>query len=121
MLRESTKFSSEAIDLHDMTAGIGAGTQVAHARECAAFAEAVVSRDPARIAPARATLRRVLGEAGAADAAAVAAAFHGFTRIADAIGIPYKTAASGGDVPDIREAAGINNFFRVRADIAAGR
>jgi hypothetical protein len=44
----------------------------------------------------------------------VVAAFHGFVRLADAIGIPYTTAAGGRDLPDLREAAGINAFYRVR-------
>jgi len=48
------------------------------------------------------------------DAAATIAGFHGFVRIADAIGIPYQTAARGEDVPELREQAGINAFHRIR-------
>jgi hypothetical protein len=35
-------------------------------------------------------------------------------RIADATGIPYQNAAGGVDRPEIRAAAGINEFYRVR-------
>ena len=58
----------------------------------------------------------MLGEAGLVDAAAVVGAFHGFVRIADAIGIPYTGAAQGRDVPELREQAGINDFYRVRGE-----
>ena len=34
--------------------------------------------------------------------------------IADAIGIPYTTAARGSDAPEVREQAGVNQFYRVR-------
>jgi hypothetical protein len=37
-------------------------------------------------------------------------------RIADAIGIPYTAAAQGRDVPELREQAGINAFYRVRGE-----
>src|SRR5260221_462602 len=78
------------------------------------FVEAVVARDAQRTARVRARLRSGLGEAGLVDAAAITAAFHGFVRIADATGIPYTTAAGGRDVPELREEAGINEFYRVR-------
>ncbi len=73
-------------------------------------------RDAARTLAARAKLRAALGDAAFVDAAAVVAAFHGFVRIADSIGIPYTTAARGADVPELREQAGINAFYRVRAE-----
>jgi len=75
-----------------------------------------VARDPARTSAARATLKGALGEAGLVDAAATVAAFHGFVRLADAIGIPYTTAARGEDSSTLREQAGINRFYRVRED-----
>jgi alcohol dehydrogenase class IV len=116
MLRESSKFSNEAVDLHDVSAGLSAGTEVAHAPLLVAFAEAVVARDTERIAPARQAILEAMGPAAFVDAASTAAAFHGFTRIADAIGIPYKTAAAGQDAPDVRELAGVNAFYRLREE-----
>ena len=62
-----------------------------------------------------AVLEKALGAAGLVDAAATVAAFHGFVRLADAIGIPYTTAARGQDLPDLRAAAGIDAFHRVRS------
>ncbi len=115
MLRESSKHTNEAVDLRDVSAGLSDRTGVAHAPILVAFAEAVVARDAKRIAEARDTLRSALGVAALVDVAATVAGFHGFVRIADAIGIPYKTAAGGQDAPDVREAAGVNGFYRVLA------
>jgi hypothetical protein len=102
------------VDLSGVTNGFQQGVAVPHASELVEFAEAVVSRNPARVARVRSSLQAVLGDAGLVDAAAITAAFHGFVRIADSIGIPYETAAGGKDRPEIREAAGINDFYRVR-------
>jgi len=88
---------------------------VPHAAELAEFAEAVVLRDAGRAVAVRARLRELLGEAGLVDASATVAAFHGFVRLADAIGIPYTTAARGEDAPELREQVGINAFYRVQA------
>jgi dienelactone hydrolase len=116
MLRESSKFSAEAVDLRDVTEGLSAGTEVANAPLLVDFAEAVVARDEPRTRAARAALRQTMGDAAFVDIAAVVAAFHGFVRIADAIGIPYTTAAMGQDAPDIREATGVNRFYRISGE-----
>lgn len=114
MLRESSKISNEAVELKDVSRGLSTGTAIAHAPLLVEFAEAVVARDAARIKATRDAVRKAMGDVPFVDAAAVAAAFHGFVRIADSIGIPYKTAAMGGDVPEVREAAGVNAFFRLK-------
>ena len=57
---------------------------------------------------------QALGNDAVVDAVAVAAAFHGFVRVADATGIPYTTAAQGGDATDIREVTGINEFYLIK-------
>jgi hypothetical protein len=110
------QISGKQVDLRGVTQGFEGGVDIPHAAALVDYAEAVVLADAARIAAARAKLRSGLGEAGLVDAAAVIAAFHGFVRIADAIGIPYTTAAGGQDVPELREQAGINDFYRVRSD-----
>lgn len=115
MLRESMKISGQQLDARSVTQGFGAQAEVAHAAVLADFAEAVVLRDAARSTAARAKLHALLGSDGLVDAAATVAAFHGFVRLADAIGIPYTTAARGEDVPELREQAGINAFYRVQA------
>ena len=60
---------------------------VANGRALLEFASAVVGGDGAQLARTRETLRAEMGDAGVADAAAVAANFERMVRIADAIGI----------------------------------
>jgi hypothetical protein len=114
MLRESMQIEGHEVDLGKVAHGEDSGVEVPHAAELLEFAEAVVLRDTERIATARGKLRTALGEAGVVDAAAITAAFHGFVRVADAIGIPYENAAGGRNRPEIREAAGVNDFYRVK-------
>lgn len=116
MLRESMHIKGQEINVRGVTQGFDADITIPHAALLVAFAEAVVSRNAAAITAARVPLHAALGDAGLVDAAAVAAAFHGFVRIADAIGIPYDTAAQGRDVPELREETGINDFYRVRGE-----
>lgn len=115
MLRESMQTEGKEVDVGRVTRGAEENVEVAHAAELIEFAEAVVLNDAPRVDAARTSLRGLLGDAGLVDAAAVVAAFHGFVRIADAIGIPYTTAARGQDAPELREQAGVNDFHRVRA------
>ena len=116
MLRESMQTEGKLVDARGVTRGFESDPDIAHAAALIEFTEAVVLRDAARTEAARKALRAALGEAGFVDAAAVVAAFHGFVRIADAIGIPYTTAARGSDLPELREQAGINEFYRVRGE-----
>ena len=60
---------------------------VPHGRVLLEFASVVVGRDDAHFAHAREALRAGMGDAGVADAAAVASNFERMVRIADAIGI----------------------------------
>ena len=114
MLRESMQIEGQQVNLSSVTQGEDSGVAVPHAAQLLEFAESVVLRDAPRVAVVRAKLRAALGDAGLVDAAAITAAFHGFVRIADATGIPYENAAGGVDRPEIRQAAGINDFYRVR-------
>lgn len=114
MLRESMQVSGREVDLRGVIRGFDGDAGIAQVAELVEFADAVVQRDAGRTGAARAALRSALGAAGLVDAAAVVGAFHGFVRIADAIGIPYTTAARGQDAPDIRARAGVNEFYRVR-------
>ncbi len=116
MLRESMQSEGKQVDVRGVTRGFDENVGIAHADALIDFTEAVVLGDAARTEAARATLRSALGDAGFVDACAVVAAFHGFVRIADAIGIPYTTAARGADAPELREQAGINEFYRVQAE-----
>lgn len=60
---------------------------VAHGRALLEFASAVVEGDDRRLRHARKALRVEMGDAGVADAAAVASNFERMARIADSIGI----------------------------------
>jgi hypothetical protein len=103
------------VALGGVTDGFRDGVDVPHAAELVNFAEAVVARDEARIAATRAALLPLLGWAGLVDAAATVAAFHGFVRIADAIGIPHYAPPAGGDLSALREEVGLGGFFRAQA------
>ena len=115
MLRESMQISGKAVDVRGVTQGFDEPVDIPHAALLVEFAEAVVRRGHARTLSARERVRQALGDAGLVDAAAIVAAFHGFVRIADAIGIPYTTAAGGRDLPELRAQAGIDAFYRVRS------
>ena len=114
MLRESMQISGKSVDVRGVTRGFDGTVDIPHAVALGELAQAVVLRDAPRAHAARTTLRVALGDAGWVDAAAVVAAFHGFVRIADAIGIPYTSAARGQDLPELRQQVGINDFYRVR-------
>jgi len=60
---------------------------VPHGRALLEYASAVVGPDDTRLSHAREALRADMGDAGVADAAAVASNFERMVRIADAIGI----------------------------------
>ena len=60
---------------------------VPHGGALLEFASAAVGRDDAHLARTREALRTEMGDAGVADAAAVAANFERMVRIADSIGI----------------------------------
>ena len=120
MLRESMQSEGKQVDVAGVTRGFDESVGIAHAAELVAFTEAVVRRDAKGTDAARAKLLAALGEAGLVDACAVVAAFHGFVRIADAIGIPHYATADSGDLAELRERAGINAFYRTReGDFAA--
>ena len=114
MLRESTQIADNEVNLKDVTQGLSEGTQIPNAAVLVNFAEAIVSRDPANIAATRQVVSDTLGNDATVDAAAVVSAFHGFVRISDSIGIPYPTAVLGQDAPEMREEAGINDFYRIQ-------
>lgn len=116
MLRESMQAQGRQLDVAGVTRGFDEDTGIPHAAALAAFTEAVVLRDAARTESGRRALRSALGEAGVVDACAVAAAFHGFVRIADAIGIPHYSSPGGDDLSALRAQAGINDFYRVQGD-----
>ncbi len=81
---------------------------MAHEAELRAFAEALAAQ-PDELDSARALLRDVLGEQVFVEAAAVAAAFHGYVRVADGTGIPVDELVMATSA-DLRDELGINSF-----------
>ena len=77
------------------------------------FAESVVHRDFDESACLRAQIISELGKEAFVDAAATAAAFHGFVRFADSAGIPHSTAVGGKDSSMLHREIGIDQFFAV--------
>lgn len=114
MLRESSTHTDNDIDLADVTGGLSGTTDIPQADLLVGLAEAIVARDAVATGDFRTKLLAALGNDAMVDAVATISGFHGFVRIADSIGIPYTTAAQGQDAPDVREAAGINAFHRIR-------
>ena len=117
MLRESSKTKGNKFQLSDVIQGLSDKTQINYGELLMELSECVVARDPKALKILREKAFGVLGNDGLIDAIAVTAAFHGFVRIADAIGIPYETAGFGNDAAEIREEAGINKFHRLNAEI----
>ena len=84
---------TETGDDYDLTAIIeGGDAAMANGGELNAFVEAILGRDPAAIAAARAKVVEAMGEAAMVDAAATIAAFNAYPRAADATGIPLEDA-----------------------------
>lgn len=116
MLRASIETSGTEFDLHTaMGNARGDDGGVKSAQNLADFAEAITLKDAAKVAELRETLIRELGVAAMVDAAATAAAFHGFVRVADSTGAPPAGASGGKVTMEFREELGINDFYGGRS------
>jgi len=82
---------------------------VPHAALLVRFTEALIMGSDATLVAVRQEVLSTLGEGALVDAAAVAGAFEGFTRIADAIGIPTETVKID-MTEDFRAGLGANSF-----------
>ena len=86
LLRESGSASGAEVNARAL-ADPAIESGVPHGRALLEYASAVVGRDDTRLSHAREALRAEMGDAGVADAAAVASNFERMVRIADSIGI----------------------------------
>ena len=113
MLRESSTAGEMDVDITEVTqdAGVSNDNDIAAAGLLSDFAEAVVRRDADETARLRTRVISELGEAAFVDAAATAAAFHGFVRVADSTGIPHSNAAGGQDSLALQHEVGIDQFY----------
>ena len=116
MLRESYTKIGTSFEMHDITAGVSGETDIPHAQLLSAYAEAVYHRDGEAIGEKQSEIRHNLSDSAFIDCAAIAAAFHGFVRVADGTGIPYEGAGGGTDTSDLRRAAGIDQFHRIAGE-----
>lgn len=119
MLRGSSRAKGEDYDLALMTGARGDGN-IPHGGLLVAFTDAVMGSDDAALSKIRNDVRAAIGDAALVDAAAVASAFNGFTRIADSTGIPLEDAKAE-STADFRAALGINAFAQQRGEIADPR
>lgn len=111
MLRGSIKTSEENFDMAALANGQAIAAGIQHEQLLLRLADAVTLRDQSNMPLVRAELTDAMGPAGFADAAAVASAFQGFNRVADAAG----TEIDGQQLEplsEIRNDIGIDGFYR---------
>jgi len=113
MLRESSSVSDVEVDITEVTQdnGVSNDNDIPRSGLLSAFAEAVVRRDTMETTRLREQIISDLGEPAFVDAAATAAAFHGFVRVADSTGIPHSNAAGGQDSSALQQEVGIDQFY----------
>lgn len=80
-----------------------------HAALLVRFTEALITGSDESLDSARREVTQTLGDGSLVDAAAVAAAFEGYTRIADATGIPTESVKVE-MTEDFREGLGADAF-----------
>ena len=113
MLRESSNANEIDINLAEVTKGDGmtSGNQIEAARLLSVFADSVFYRDRMESDRLRGQIISELGKEAFVDVAATVAAFHGFVRVADATGIPHRTAGGGHDSSLLQQEVGIDQFY----------
>lgn len=114
MLRESIRRSGTEFDLAVAMGKARGGGGIEGGQALADFAEAVTLGGASRVAAQRRVVETELGARALVDAAAVAAAFHGFVRVADATGAPPSGASGGKVTAAFREELGIDDFYGAR-------
>ena len=82
-----------------------------HEAELHAFADAL-ARGDAGLPQARGELRAAVGDEAFIEAAAVAAVFHGYVRVADGTGIPVDELVVATSA-DLRDELGVNAYTGV--------
>ena len=108
MLRESVQQTGVEFELTSLSGEEAEGT-VPHQDLLLDFAEAVVLHDAAAAATLRPRVIEALGPAGYLDACGVIAGFHGFTRIADASGVPLDERYQA-DAEAVKAQTGVREF-----------
>ena len=109
MLRVSSEFEGEKVDLQSITKGSDVQSGVPFQNELLAFAEAALGDDEEAITRAREAVRAKMGDAAVVDSAGVIANFQRMVRIADAAGIPLDTPVAV-VTSTIRSELGLNSY-----------
>jgi len=109
MLRVSSEFEGEKVDLQSITKGSDVQSGVPFQDELLAFAEVALGDDDEQISRAREALRTKMGDAAVVDSAAVIANFQRMVRIADGAGIPLDTPVAV-VTTTIRSELGLNSY-----------
>ncbi len=109
MLRVSSEFEGEKVDLQSITKGSDVQSGVPFQDELLAFAEVALGDDDEQITRAREALRTKMGDAAVVDSAAVIANFQRMVRIADGAGIPLDTPVAV-VTTTIRSELGLNSY-----------
>lgn len=91
MLRVSSEFEGEKVDLKSITKGSDVQSGVPSQNELIKFAEVAMGDNDEEISNAREDVRAKMGDAAVVDSAGVIANFQRMVRIADGAGIPLDT------------------------------
>jgi hypothetical protein len=114
MLRASVELQGKEVDLRAITDdSAAAASGIDHAAALLRFADAVVGRDDAELALARAQLLEIGGPEVLVDSAGIAANFQRMVRIADATGIPLDAPVIA-LTADVRDDLGLGAFSSAR-------
>lgn len=109
MLRVSSEFEGEKVDLQSITKGSDVQSGVPFQDELLEFAEVALGDDDEQITRAREAVRTKMGDAAVVDSAAVIANFQRMVRIADGAGIPLDTPVAV-VTTTIRSELGLNSY-----------
>ena len=109
MLRVSSEFEGEKVDLQAITRGSDVQSGVPCQDELLKFAEVAMGDDDEEITRAREAVRAKMGDAAVVDSASVIANFQRMVRIADGAGIPLDTPVAV-VTSTIRSELGLNSY-----------
>ena len=119
LLRVSTQAGGKNGDLSAVVGGDANSSEVAHAEELTAFAEALIQKDDKTLTKARNQLEAKVGPEAVMDSAAVIGNFERMVRIADASGIPLDDNLSF-FTESIRRELELNRFGSANNTAPAG-
>ena len=119
MLRASSDYSGDHIDLNALTGGAVHDSGIEHGALLIAFAEAATAGDAARTKAARDAVQAAMGDAAVVDAAGIIGMFNGLDRVADATGAPLEDWKAE-QTAEMRDAIGIDDFAAAKESLEAG-